>query len=190
MKLTIEGAGQKFTANMPENECREWFRHLVCAIIHVEKGLETDEPVEVKPIEPAEVKAEEVKLAEPTEVEPVEEKAQPPVDEPKQLPIVSQENQGPGYKGFLYIECPDCHETHGFHSKFEMTYYRCKTCGHKSNLPPLVPLNVKCQCGKTFRYMTNKTESMFDMNCLECGCPVSVEYSPKNQRYGTIEVAE
>lgn len=178
MKLSIHGAGQKYTVDMHPQECEEWFKYLVGLVIFAEQEVvdETDPPAEVQKAEPAEVQSVEVVL---------EKKALAPTKESKRPPAVEQERT---YKGFLYIECPDCHETHGFHSKYDMTYYRCKSCGHKSDLPALVPLYVKCQCGRSFAYQTNKTEPLFDINCLECGCPVPVEYNAKAESYKTIEV--
>ncbi len=50
----------------------------------------------------------------------------------------------------------------------------------------LKPLYVNCECGKSYRYMTNMKEQMFDIECLNCGNPVAVKRNEKKQEYETI----
>lgn len=88
-----------------------------------------------------------------------------------------------GYHGFLYIECRSCGHVRGFNSRVNMKNYKCTECNNMTTLPRLVPLEAKCECGKTWRYMTNCTKEKFDFNCLSCGSPMSVEYNSKEDKY-------
>ena len=93
----------------------------------------------------------------------------------------------PKYKGFMYIKCPVCSKERGTCFKKESDHYHCDSCGSRSEFEkPLVPLWVNCECGKRFKYLTNMTEPMFDVNCLNCGAPVAVKWNKDKQIYETI----
>lgn len=94
------------------------------------------------------------------------------------------------YKGFLYLKCPECGEVHGFCTKEYLTYYKCRSCGHRMVFEvPLVRLWINCECGKQYRYMTNMTDPMFDVNCLGCGAPVAVQWNEKKGIYEPMREA-
>ena len=91
------------------------------------------------------------------------------------------------YKGFLYIKCPKCGAVKGFTARKPTDHYHCDCCGARSEFDgPLVPLWVNCECGRSFHYFTNMEEPAFDINCLECGMPVAVEWNSKKHMYVTI----
>ena len=91
------------------------------------------------------------------------------------------------YKGFLYLKCPSCGHTRGFCTKKEIGGYHCELCGaYHPFTEELKQLQVNCQCGRKFEYMTNKEEKMFDINCIDCGGPVAVNYNEKKEIYETI----
>jgi len=93
----------------------------------------------------------------------------------------------PKYKGFMYIKCPVCGKEKGTCLKKESDHYHCDNCSKRSEFEkPLVPLWINCECGKRFKYLTNMTESMFDINCLNCGAPVAVKWNEDKQIYETI----
>lgn len=93
----------------------------------------------------------------------------------------------PKYKGFMYIKCPVCGKEKGLCMKKETDHYHCDSCGKRSEFEkPLVPLWVNCECGRRFKYFTNMTESLFDINCLDCGAPVAVKWNEDKQIYETI----
>lgn len=93
----------------------------------------------------------------------------------------------PKYRGFLYIRCPECGSVKGFHMKKESDHYHCDNCGARTIFDtPLVPLQVRCECGQRFNYLTNQTAQAFDIPCLECGAPVAVEWNEKKSLYETI----
>ena len=94
----------------------------------------------------------------------------------------------PKYKGFVYIKCPACGKERGTCFKKESDHYHCDGCGSRSEFErPLVPLWVNCECGKRFKYFTNMTDPMFDINCLDCGTPVAVKWNEDKQIYETIK---
>lgn len=94
----------------------------------------------------------------------------------------------PKYKGFMHIKCPKCGKIKDFYMKKESDHYHCDDCGARTEfVKPLVPLWVHCECGRRFRYLTNMTDPMFDINCLDCGTPVAVKWNENKQIYETIK---
>ncbi|WP_312428342.1 hypothetical protein [Lacrimispora sp.] len=94
----------------------------------------------------------------------------------------------PKYKGFVYIKCPVCGKEKGLCMKKESDHFHCDSCGKRSEFEkPLVPLFLNCECGKRFKYLTNMTESLFDINCLGCGAPVAVKWNGDKQIYESIK---
>lgn len=92
------------------------------------------------------------------------------------------------YKGFIYWKCSDCGEEKGFCLKKESEGVHCINCGSKHLFTErLKPLFVQCECGKSFRYMTNMDAKMFDMTCINCGSPISVEWNEKKGIYVTVK---
>lgn len=91
-----------------------------------------------------------------------------------------------GVKGFLYIKCEACGKTRGFCAKTPIKRAACK-CGHATELRNLKPLYVNCECGETFKYRTNLTDSIASINCIKCGSPVDLEYHDKKGVYATIK---
>lgn len=111
---------------------------------------------------------------------------------PLPVPILEEqedlsESAAPKYKGFVYIKCPVCSKERGLCMKKESNHYHCDGCGSRSEFEkPLVPLWVNCECGKRFKYLTNMTDPMFDINCLDCGAPVAVKWNEDKLVYETI----
>lgn len=94
---------------------------------------------------------------------------------------------GHKYKGFLYIRCPECGAERGLCSKAGQHSIHCDECGcNEEFAEPLISMYVKCECGSSFKYMTNKKEEMFDMVCLNCKSPVPMKYNGKKNCYETI----
>lgn len=110
-----------------------------------------------------------------------------PEEQPFEITAPEEENR-PKYKGFIYARCPECGTARGFCMKKAADHYSCDACGTRTVFEnPLVPLQVRCECGRSFRYMTNMTESAFDIPCLECGMPVAVQWNEKKELYETIQ---
>lgn len=89
------------------------------------------------------------------------------------------------YSGFLYMKCESCGKEKAFCTK-GISEYTCD-CGHTTPLQDLKPLFVNCKCGRRFRYFTNMQEEQFDVECIECGSPVSVNWNPNKKRYQTMQ---
>lgn len=91
-----------------------------------------------------------------------------------------------GYGGFLYIRCPACGKTKGFCAKARLNNFRCD-CGAVTRMENMVPLFMKCECGRQAKYLTNMTDKEFDITCYDCGAPVAVGWNEKKQMYETLK---
>lgn len=100
-------------------------------------------------------------------------------------PPYKSSKQGRQYSGFLFIKCSHCGEYRGFYTKSRLTSYHCNKCGSETPLEDLIPLRAKCECGKEWNYLTNMTEKAFDINCIECGSPISVFYNSRKDNYSS-----
>jgi ribosomal protein S27E len=171
MKLTVSTTGRRFVVELPEEACGEAFRDLVVQLL-----LKCRKPAEASACSP--------------EIEPEAESQGTLHTEEKLLPASDKQKKAPGtysYHGFLYIKCPECGSVRGFNARSAISRYRCKECGAESDLPDnLVYVDMKCECGSTFWYLTNMTDLMFDIPCLNCKTPVTVEYNKKDNAYETV----
>ena len=71
--------------------------------------------------------------------------------------------------------------------KIGIETYHCSECGAETPFSEeLKPLYVNCECGEKYKYMTNMTEEIFDIQCIECGNPVAVKWNEKKQIYETV----
>lgn len=101
---------------------------------------------------------------------------------------VSNTYNGLTYKGFIYWKCKKCGAIRGFCLKKESKGIHCMSCGDDSLFEePLKPLYAKCECGQSFKYMTNMDEEMFDMDCMECGAPIPIKWNAHDMCYQTIK---
>ena len=92
------------------------------------------------------------------------------------------------YTGFLMIDCQQCGNRHPFNAKVPISTYRCKECGGATPLGKLNRLRLFCECGRSYGYKTNiNTDEIFDVNCLNCGSPVAMEWSEKRDRYEPVD---
>lgn len=136
----------------------------------------------------SEVEKEELRFQEPelkNETPEIEFKNQERKDEE---PAAEDLDESMKYKGFLYIKCPECGMVKGFNMKYPSDHYHCDSCGARSEFKDqLVPMWVNCECGGRFRYMTNMEEPIFDVNCLNCGAPVAIQWNEKKKIYETVQ---
>jgi hypothetical protein len=119
----------------------------------------------------------------------------PPVKKPEPVKslkdigrAMSVQKAAPLAIGFVYLRCPVCGETRGFNAKQELVQFHCNSCGSNSDMAQfnLVNLYSFCKCGRTWHYVTNMTDEMFDIPCLDCGNPVPVVFNAKSGAYETI----
>lgn len=91
------------------------------------------------------------------------------------------------HSGFLYIKCVHCGAERAYCQKAPSEYSICKRCGSRTYFTePLKQILVSCECGQRSRYLTNMTDDMFDIQCIDCGSPIAVKYNQKTKRYETI----
>jgi ribosomal protein S27E len=90
-----------------------------------------------------------------------------------------------GYKGFLYVKCPDCGEIKGTCLKQERKSITCD-CGTEIPLKDLKPMYAKCECGKEFRYFTNLEDETFEYTCINCGAQVDMTINSRRSAYVTV----
>lgn len=110
---------------------------------------------------------------------------------PEQVVAEDSENSYLGerhlHSGFLYIKCGHCGSECAYCQKQPSEYSICKKCGSRTYFTePLKQILVSCECGQRSRYLTNMTDDMFDIQCIDCGSPVAVKYNQKTKCYETI----
>lgn len=108
--------------------------------------------------------------------------------EDKQLKDIQKVRTGKRkYKGFLHVKCPYCGRIRSFYKRVPGSCIHCK-CGRNYDLKHMVPVWVNCECGhRPLRYLTNRDERIFDIECLHCGMPVCVEWKPKKHCYTKVQ---
>lgn len=93
-----------------------------------------------------------------------------------------------GHSGFLYLRCPSCGAERGFCARYPIFDATCKNCGKLIPLPDrLVSIFFRCECGKSYKYLTNITDPMFDLSCMECGTPNTVILNRKRGVYVDVK---
>ena len=157
MKVRVSILGASAVRDYDEETAMQLFRELSCRVLGLEEQYEKHVPAEAK-------------------------EAAENVPEPVKMTIPKSE----GYKGFLYLKCPECGVERGLNIKTPITEFTCRECSTAFAVKDLVPLYLNCECGSSFRYKTNKQEDMFDITCLNCGQPVSVSWNAKKGIYETI----
>lgn len=90
-----------------------------------------------------------------------------------------------GYKGFLAIRCEKCGMLNTYCGRRKSDHYRCR-CGAITPLHDLVRVYVYCECRRSAVYRTNVTDPVFDINCIYCGAPVTMQWKKKHRCYQTI----
>ena len=89
-------------------------------------------------------------------------------------------------KGFIHLRCPHCGSITETALRHEHDSLQCRHCGNQIEAMPLMRLYINCECGSRFKYRTNRTEQMFDITCLHCGYPVTVQYSGRFGIYAPV----
>ena len=105
------------------------------------------------------------------------------------IPKKAEEKQREeGYKGFVHIECEHCGEIKSTSLRNYQTSFTCNSCREST---PMTRDNMRriemyCKCGKLSTYHTNRTDGMFDLECISCGNPVTVEWNSKKKAYFSL----
>lgn len=165
MVLMIKLAGKKFEMDFPKETAEEMFKMFVSTC------LEIDEVHEL-------VATEEAFEIEETDVEVIPPKA---VEEVGQRP---QESDLHGYRGFLHLKCEHCGKVKSFMPKNPMEQYHCNECGGDTILKDMCTVLFTCpNCGKSFKYQTNRYDASFSMECVNCGSLVGIKYNSEKRSY-------
>lgn len=91
-----------------------------------------------------------------------------------------------GYSGFLAIRCAKCGMLNEYCGRRKSDHYRCK-CGAVTPLHDLVNVYVYCECRHSAIYRTNVTDPVFDISCIYCGMPVTMQWKKKHRCYQTLK---
>lgn len=160
MRLTISTGDKRLSVKLSDDDCDKLFTTLVSNTLHF------------KPI------VQEIKRA--VQCGDVHEEIIPYKTQSEKKP---DEEPRAGYTGFLYIRCPECGEERGFCAKKPTTDHLCRKCGAKVELKNLHKVYFTCKCGRSFSYLTNITDDMFEISCLDCGAPNTVFRNTKTGDY-------
>ena len=90
------------------------------------------------------------------------------------------------YRGFLLIKCEHCGQRKSFNANSPIDTFRCEKCHQYTPLKNLTPVFAECECGKRWKYRTNETTDLLEINCLECGSPISLSLNTRKKVYATI----
>lgn len=185
MKVRVSMPGVYMAMDMEEERARLVFHKLAESLWLM--GSRSQKALEDRPAE----KAERTEYAAPNYV--IEPEPVPELVEDAEVPEIAQKEEADpepkiistGYGGYLYMKCHACGKTRGFCAKTRLNNFRCE-CGAVTKMGNMVPLYIKCECGRQAKYLTNMTDAAFDIPCYDCGAPVAVEWNEKKQRYETI----
>ncbi len=94
-----------------------------------------------------------------------------------------------GFSGFAHLTCEHCGETVTTCIKQKINTFLCPHCGEKTELEEdgIRQVYAECECGKSARYITNSTEGLFDIPCINCGNPVAVGWNKQKRCYTTVK---
>lgn len=186
MGITIATKDRRFTLKLDDDKSEEMFNNIVTKILTgggtapgpVMERKEPDRKWKKILLVPQQPEQEEPDLTagqseEENDVRRVATQELAPSEKPK------------GYKGFLYLECPHCGKRKAFCSRYRIKEYKCD-CGEETALHDLAQMFLNCECGRNSVYMTNVTDEILDVNCIDCGMPVAVQYNSKKKLYETI----
>lgn len=201
MGLTIATKDRRFSLKMDEEKCEALFNRIVSDILAVDKPqddlylpeilLEPDvnEASSVGDDADTSVPAinEALKIQSPSKVhkKKIFDNFTPSGNESEEEMPPGEKNSG--YSGFLYLECSYCGKRKAFCSRCKLREYKCDSCERKTELHDLAQMFLNCECGKNAAYLTNITDEMLDVNCINCGMPVAVQYNSKKKVYETIQ---
>lgn len=92
------------------------------------------------------------------------------------------------FKGFVHIECEHCGQITSTCLKRWQTEFICNSCHEKTPMTDgnMRRVEVCCKCGTEISYYTNRVDGMFDIECINCGNPVTVEWNNKKKAYFSL----
>ena len=188
MGITIATKDRRFTLKLDDDKSEEMFNNIVTKIL---TGGYCPRPPVMERKEPDRKWKKVLPVPQQSEREEPDLTAGQPEEEDDVRSVATQElapsEKPKGYEGFLYLECPHCGRRRAFCSRYPLKYYKCDSCGKKTDLHDLVQMFLNCECGRNSAYLTNVTDEILDVNCIDCGMPVAVQYNAKKKLYETIQ---
>ena len=91
-----------------------------------------------------------------------------------------------GYFGTLYIRCEHCGREKGIYFKDPQRTFKCFHCKKVTVLEDLKKVSGKCECGNKISYFTNIKDKLFDIECRNCGSPVTFEWNKKKDCFTNV----
>lgn len=169
VKIKITKPGNTVAVDFEEAEAEEMFKGIAATLLGMKTVEEQGRKVSLPENAPAQVAAEDRPAPILTPVKEVDQK------------------EIHRHRGFFYIKCEHCGSERAYCVKQPSEYSICTKCGSRTYFTePLKPLFTICECGKKSRYLTNMTDEMFDINCINCKAPVAVQYNQKRKCYEPI----
>ena len=87
------------------------------------------------------------------------------------------------WSGFLFLRCPVCGREQAFCAKTTLSGMCVSACGAEVPLGEWMVAVTQCECWNHSKYRTNVEDACFDIPCVFCGSPCSVEYRADRGRY-------
>lgn len=166
VKIKITKPGNTVAVDFEEAEAEEMFKGIAATLLGMDMRDQAEKAI--PEVAPAQVAAEDRPVPVPAAEEP-------------------EKKETCRHSGFLYIKCENCGSERAYCVKQPSEYSICTKCGSRTYFTePLKPLFTICECGKKSRYLTNMTDEMFDINCINCKAPVAVQYNQKRKCYEPI----
>ena len=174
MKLVLSTENKRLSVKLEDDACGKLFDSLVCEILHFEPATQG-----IGQAGQHDGVHEEITSVPPKVTNIAKPAGTSPTGYTPNRPEILQE----GYTGFLYLRCPKCGKERGFCTRFPATESQCRDCGEKTPLKNLHKVHFTCECGKHFSYLTNITDPMFEIKCIDCGTPNPVFQNSKTGNY-------
>ena len=172
VKIRLSAQGTTLSVEVPEDKAMNVYRGLAEKLL-IHAAVETTP--EVVALKPDAELPDMAKIGDPVVKSDLPQTTESALEAPPE-----------GYKGFLMIHCEHCGHVRAFCSKYTLSWYKCPACGEKTKLTGLVPVHINCECGRHSRYFTNITDPEMDVDCIDCGSPVAVEWNGKKKCYETM----
>lgn len=182
VKIKIARPGAAVAVDYEEAEAEELFKDLTAKLLGIKRSdaqsVSREYPAPITTSQVAENKA----APSPAKVS----KIAPAQKAAENVGLSDHKNSGP-HSGFLYIKCGHCGSERAYCQKAPTKYSVCTKCGSRTYFADsLKQIFVSCECGQKSRYLTNMSDDMFDIQCVNCKAPVAVKYNQKMNCYETI----
>ena len=77
-------------------------------------------------------------------------------------------------------------EGYFFRGWYNNPEFKCFHCKKVTVLEDLKKITGRCECGNKISYLTNIKDSLFDIECRNCGSPVTFEWNKKTYCFTNV----